>query len=167
MTRTARRRAFATTMMMMTNSRQPRVASYNRSAGWDVQGHGLGLGLVAVMLILIFTTAAPLAFASDPAQDARAPYALIFGTVWGVNDQPAYDVKVKIRRAGDKKTRYELVSNHRGEFAQRVPPGPMDYVITAEPPAGKNKASKGHNNVDVTVHVDRDERVDTALHLMQ
>ena len=113
-----------TTMMMMTNSHPPRVAWHSRSTGWDVPVDGLGIRLVAVLFLLTFiiTTATPQAFAGDLAQDARAPYALIFGTVWGANDQPAYDVKVKIRRAGDKKTRYELVSNHRGEFAQRVPP---------------------------------------------
>src|SRR5436309_7522137 len=47
-------------------------------------------------------------------------YALIFGTVWQ-GEQPVYGVKIKIRRADKKKPHWELYSDHRGEFAQRVP----------------------------------------------
>src|SRR5260370_39672579 len=49
--------------------------------------------------------------------------ALIFGTVWSADDLPVPGVKVKIRRAGDKRTRWEVYSNRRGEFEQRVPVG--------------------------------------------
>ena len=57
-------------------------------------------------------------------QKPDQPYALIFGTVWGPDDHPLYGVKVKIRRADQKKAHWELYSDHNGEFAQRVPPGP-------------------------------------------
>lgn len=60
------------------------------------------------------------------------PYALIFGTVWGPDDHPVYGVKVKIRRENEKKARWELYSDHNGEFAQHVPPGKQDYVIWAD-----------------------------------
>jgi len=94
------------------------------------------------------------------------PYALIFGTVWGPDDHPVYGVKVKIRRADAKKTRWELYSDHNGEFAQRVPAGKADYVIEADLKGFKPADGKSLQPGEVaTVHVDNDERVDTSLHL--
>ena len=62
------------------------------------------------------------------------PYALIFGTVWGPDNHPAYGITVRIRRSTDKpkKVRWELYSDHHGEFAQRVPAGEADYIVTAD-----------------------------------
>jgi len=57
--------------------------------------------------------------------DKPKPDALIFGTVWSPDNRPLYGVKIKIRRA-DQKTRWELYSDHNGEFAQRLPPGRAD-----------------------------------------
>jgi hypothetical protein len=39
---------------------------------------------------------------------------------------------VKIRRAKDKKPKWEVYSDHHGEFAQRVPAGESDYILTAD-----------------------------------
>ena len=94
------------------------------------------------------------------------PYALIFGTVWDPGGHALYAVKVKIRRADEKKARWELYSNHTGEFAQRVPPGPGDYIVWADvkgyklPDGRRLKAGP-----EVTVHIDNDERSDIGLHL--
>ena len=60
------------------------------------------------------------------------PYAVIFGTVWDPDGHPLYAVKVKIRRANEKKPRWELYSNHTGEFAQRLPAGKADYIVSAD-----------------------------------
>src|SRR5262245_38897233 len=83
------------------------------------------LSWLALLLVL---SAAALAAENKP-----KPYALIFGTVWGPDNRPASGVKVKIGRASEKKSKWELVSDRRGEFAQRVPPGPLDYRVWAEP----------------------------------
>src|SRR5207248_2170704 len=56
--------------------------------------------------------------AADSKQHERDPYALLFGTLYGPDDRPAYGVKIKIRRADQKKAQWELISNHQGEFAQ-------------------------------------------------
>ena len=94
------------------------------------------------------------------------PYALIFGTVWGPDDHPLYGVKVKIRRADQKKARWELYSDHNGEFAQRVPVGPGDYLIWADLKGYKLFNGKElHQDAEVKVHVDNDEREDVGLHL--
>jgi hypothetical protein len=102
------------------------------------------------------------------AQQRRKPpdYAVIFGTVWGPDDLAIPGMKVKIRRAQDKKARWELYSNRRGEFELRVPASKQDYVIWAETkgyrlPNGKHLEP----GPEVTVHIESDERVDTGLHL--
>ena len=94
------------------------------------------------------------------------PYALIAGTVWGPDDRPVYGVTVKIRRAKDKKPKWEVTSDHHGEFAQRVPPGEADYILTADVKHLKSADGRPLRLVqDVTVHVYKDEREDTGLHL--
>ena len=87
-------------------------------------------------------------------------YALLFGTVYGPDDRPIYGVKITIRRSDQKKAKWELVSNHSGEFAQRVPPGAADYTVTAD-----LKSSKGRPKPKVTVHVENNERKEFSLHL--
>jgi hypothetical protein len=69
-------------------------------------------------------------------------------------------VPISIRRASDKKPKWELVSDHRGEFAQRVPVGPQDYIIQAD-----IKTPKGQPKPEITVHIDADERKDVGIRL--
>jgi hypothetical protein len=96
------------------------------------------------------------------------PYALIFGTVWGPDDRPVYGVKVKIRRASDKKSRWELYSDHHGEFALRVAAGKNDYIVGADLKGVKTTDGHPvHLTEEVPVHVEYDERVDIGLHLAQ
>lgn len=96
----------------------------------------------------------------------KHPYALIVGTVWGPDDRPVYGVKVKIRRSKDKKAKWELQSDHHGEFAQRVPAGQADYVVWADLKAFKPLDGKAlHAVKEVPVHTDNDERIDVGLHL--
>jgi hypothetical protein len=77
-------------------------------------------------------------------------------------------VKVKIRRADQKKAHWELYSDHHGEFAQRVPPGPADYLVWADLKGYKSASGKEfHQDEEVKVHVDKDERQDLGLHLKQ
>ncbi len=94
------------------------------------------------------------------------PYALIFGTVWGPDDHPVYGITVKIRRVSDKKPKWELYSDHAGEFAQRVPAGKADYVVWADLKGVKTTYGYAlHLAEEVPVHVEYDERVDIGLHL--
>jgi hypothetical protein len=102
------------------------------------------------------------------AAEAHKPqrHAIIFGTVWGPDDRALPGMEVKIRPANQKKARWDLVSNRRGEFEAVVPAGPADYVIWAvtkhyKLPDGRHLQA----SPEVTVHVDNDERADTGLHL--
>jgi hypothetical protein len=102
------------------------------------------------------------------------PYALIFGTAYGPDDRPLYGVKITIRPQVKKHPSWDLMSDHRGEFAQRVPPGPGDYLVRGEAeyaPLGddgkvqlsKKKRLKG----EAKVHVEAEERLDMSLHLTE
>jgi hypothetical protein len=102
------------------------------------------------------------------------PYALIFGTAYGPDDRPLYGVKITIRPREKKHPNWELISDHRGEFAQRVPPGSGDYLIHGEaeyaplgndgkPQLSKKKRLKG----DAKVHVEGEERLDMSVHLTE
>jgi hypothetical protein len=124
----------------------------------------LGL-LLIVLLSPTFSSQKGLLAAQKP---KLKPYALIIGTVWGPDDRPVYGVAVKIRRAKDKpkKVRWELYSDHMGEFAQRVPAGESDYIIWADLKGFKPTDGKPVHLVhEVAVHVYNDEREDTGLHL--
>lgn len=124
---------------------------------------------VLSLLIAAFSLALAKASAGDVSLQKKSnekPYAVIFGTVWGPDDKPIYGVRIKIRRENEKRTRWEVYSDHHGEFAQRVPAGKEDYVAAAE--------LKGYKSIDgdrlqladtVKIHVEYDERVDTGLHL--
>jgi hypothetical protein len=125
------------------------------------------------MPILIFLLGLALCAPASPAigglfaagggqAEAKKDYALIFGTVWGKDYHPVQGVKVKIRRADEKKARWEVYSDRRGEFAQRVPVGQAEYVIWADV-----KVPKGQQKPQVTVKVENNERVDTGLHLTE
>ncbi len=101
------------------------------------------------------------------AQKPKAkPYALIAGTVWGPDNRPVYGVRVKIRRATDKKAKWELYSDHMGEFAQRVPAGDSDYILWADLKGFKPADGRPLRLAQqVTVHIYNEEREDTGLHL--
>jgi hypothetical protein len=129
---------------------------------------------VCFSLLLVFVLA--LAPRFSPAYAAASPqklkptdpYALIFGTVWGPDDRPVYGVKVLIRRAADKKPKWELYSDHRGEFALRVLAGKNDYIVGANLKGIKMPDGRPlHLTEEVPVHIEYDERVDIGLHLAQ
>ena len=56
------------------------------------------------------------------------PAFLILGTVFNEKAYAFPGVEVKIRRKGEKKFRYDLYTNSRGEFAVRVPDG-IEYEV--------------------------------------
>jgi hypothetical protein len=120
--------------------------------------------ILGVLLLILLPT-----FGSQEnllAAQKEKPHALIFGTVWGPDDRPVYGVAVKIRRARDKKPKWEVYSDHRGEFAQRVPAGEADYILTADLKHVKTADGRAVRLAkEVTVHIYNDEREDTGLHL--
>jgi hypothetical protein len=121
---------------------------------------------LAAVLVFLLTGGSLVGYAEQ--KKPEKPYALIFGTVWGPDNRVVYGVKVKIRRVTAKTARWEVYSDHSGEFAQRVPVGPADYVLSVG--EGEYKSKEGNRlrfGKEVTVHVESDERVDVGLHLMK
>ena len=73
--------------------------------------------------------AAPAAAAQSNAKKySHAQDFLIKGTVFSDKALAFPGVKVQVKRAGEKKFRWETYSNSRGEFAVRVPQG-ADYEL--------------------------------------
>jgi hypothetical protein len=124
----------------------------------------LACGFTLLLLCCCASLAAPLPGPSPAAQNnaAAKDYALIIGTVWGPDDRPVAGIAVTIRRESDKKPKWELVSDRRGEFAQRVPVGKMDYIIQAD-----IKVPKGQPKPEITVAIEDNERKDVGLHLTE
>lgn len=119
----------------------------------------------AGLLLSLPANAGHLGFAPPPQSSkaesgAQKDYALIYGTVWGPDDRPVAGVPIAIRRASDKKPKWELVSDKRGEFAQRVPVGAQDYIIQAN-----IKTSNGQPKPEATVHIDDNERETVSIRL--
>jgi hypothetical protein len=130
------------------------------------------LSSLCLLLVFLFTALGPHIFSAANASPAfqklkpNDPYALIFGTVWGPDNRSVYGISVKIRRVPDKKAKWEVYSNHEGEFAQRVPAGKADYIVWADLKGVKtNDGQPLHLAEEVPVHVEYDERVDIGLHL--
>jgi hypothetical protein len=123
------------------------------------------LGLCLPAVLSIAGSAYATGSFSSGESNREKPYAVIFGTVWGPDDHPLYGVKIKLRRENEKKARWELYSDHNGEFAIRVPAGKQDYVVWADVDDHKSNNGKQLHGDEVKVHVDGDERVDTGLHL--
>lgn len=130
------------------------------------------LAFLVVLFLPTFNSQSGLAASPEPqipdSKDKVKPYALIAGTVWGPDDRPIYGITVRIRRATDKakKVRWEVYSDHNGEFAQRVPAVESDYILWAELKGVKSADGKPLRLArPVTVHIYNDEREDTGLHL--
>ena len=125
---------------------------------------------ICVLLALLPSSVA----ASKEKPKKEKPYALIFGTAYGPNDRPLYGVKITIRPEKKKHPSWDLISDHRGEFAQRVPAGTNDYLVRGaaeyapmgddgKPQLSKKLRLKG----ETRVHVDNEERRDISLHLTE
>ncbi len=105
-------------------------------------------------------------------QPQEKPYGLIFGTAYGPDDRPLYGVRITIQPEGKKHPNWQLMSDHRGEFAQRVPAVAADYLIEGEaeyapmgadgkPEMSKKKKLRG----ETRVHIEGEERQDIGVHL--
>jgi hypothetical protein len=113
----------------------------------------------ALVLVSALSVAIGVSSASADEKKKSKPYSLIFGTVWDAQNHVAPGIRVKIRREGDKKPKWELMSDNRGEFAQRLPAQKADYVVWAEVKGKKGPVA------ETKVHIEGDERQDIGLHL--
>jgi hypothetical protein len=141
----------------MTRRRKPRTATIPSCFRWPAS-------VIPFLAFLSFLTINVPCEARQPPKPGKS--AVIFGTVWGPDDRPVPGITVKIRRANEKKGRWEVLSNRRGEFEQQVPSGKQDYIIWADVKGRKVPNGKRLQvGPKVTVHIESNERADTGLHL--
>jgi hypothetical protein len=100
--------------------------------------------------------------ARGTSEGAPYPYALIYGTLWSPGQRPVYGVRLKLRRAGENRYRWEAISDHRGEFAIRVPAAKADYILVPDLKHTKDKPLP-----ETRIHVENDERIDIGVHLQE
>ncbi len=120
----------------------------------------VGLARAALLPVLLLLSTFSTATAAPSASAAAGGYALIFGTVWSADNHPVYGVHIKVRRANEKKFRWEATSDHRGEFGIRLPAAKADYILVPDV-----KMPNGQPAPTQAIHVDEDERVDIGVHL--
>jgi|SRR5579872_1088941 len=119
-----------------------------------IMNRRISLALIALLLL----TALP--FTAQKKSGATADYALVFVTVYDAAGHSVYGAPVSIRKAYEKKARWEGYSDHQGEFAQRLPVGKQEYIIWVRL---KDKAAA--LKTETKVSIESNERVDISLHL--
>jgi hypothetical protein len=121
---------------------------------------GTSLTLLLAVLLAAFL---PLAAApkKKPALDV---YAVVSGTVFDDRGYalPGADVILAPEAQPTKANTIEMVSDARGEFVVRVPPGPMHYNATAHVKGyqsqRKNVSVEGQERVEVTFQLERESK---------
>lgn len=125
--------------------------------------------MAALALGLLFLCSLSLSFAQKN-KGTQKHYGLIFGTAYGPDDRPLYGMRIQIHPADKKHPSWELVSDHRGEFAQRVPPGPTDYIVSGEGELLLPENGTPHKKkfkAETKVHITAEERQDVSLHFKE
>jgi len=114
---------------------------------------------IAIALLLLSTVA----FAAGDKKKKPAPaYAVVAGSVFDAEGRSVRGLRITIRRADEKKPRWEVVSDARGDFAQRVPAGAADYFVRPE-----LKDKQAAEKAEVKVHIENEEQQSVALHLTE
>jgi hypothetical protein len=115
---------------------------------------GISLTVLALLLaVFLPLTAAP---KKKPVLDT---YAVVSGSVFDDRGYalPGADVLLAPEAQPTKANTIEMVSDARGEFVIRVPPGPMHYSATVH--------AKGYQSLRKTVSVQDQERVEVTFQL--
>jgi hypothetical protein len=121
---------------------------------------GTSLTLLAGALLLAALLPAAAAAKKKPAPDA---YAMISGSVFQDSGYALPDAAVTLvaepasGSTAVKAQKMETVSDTRGEFIFRVPPGPMNYSIVV--------AAKGYQSLKKSITVEGQERVEVTFQL--
>jgi hypothetical protein len=122
----------------------------------------IGTSLIGSSLVLLLAALLPAAAVAKkkPAPDT---YAMISGSVFQESGYALPDAAVTLiaePASGStvvKPQKMEAVSDARGEFILRVPPGPMNYTIVV--------AAKGYQSLKKSITVEGQERVEVTFQL--
>jgi hypothetical protein len=121
---------------------------------------GTNLTLLAALLLVAFLPSAAAA-KKKPALDT---YALVSGSVFEESGYALPDADVILtpeaqpdKPPRDKTTTLQTVSDARGEFVFRVPPGPMHYSVTV--------SGKGYQSQQKSINIEDQERVEVTFQM--
>jgi hypothetical protein len=116
-------------------------------------GTSITLHLALLLAVFLPLAAAP---KKKPVLDT---YAVVSGSVFDDRGYalPGADVILAPEVQPTKANTIEMVSDARGEFVIRVPPGPLHYSATVH--------SKGYQSQRKTVNVENQERVEVTFQL--
>jgi hypothetical protein len=82
---------------------------------------------------------------------------IIFATVLNERGFALFGAQARVRRPGEKKFRWEAVSDHQGELAIRVPPD-AEYELTIEARGFQTQTrkidAKADNRADLTIRME-------------
>ncbi|GEM_PF-898493 len=84
---------------------------------------------------------------SSKKQKEKIPPFLILGTVFTEHDYAFPGVRVRVRKKGEKKFRYEMHTDSRGEFAIRVPEG-IEYEVVVTQKKYKEQSEEVAANIE-------------------
>jgi hypothetical protein len=122
----------------------------------------IGTSLIGTSAVLLLAALLPVAAAAKK-KPALETYAMISGSVFQESGYALADAAVTLVAEpppggpAAKAQKLEEVSNARGEFIFRVPPGPMNYAIVV--------AAKGYHSLRKSVTVEGQERVEVTFQL--
>jgi Carboxypeptidase regulatory-like domain len=113
---------------------------------------------IGTSLALLLVAFLPLA-AAPKKKPALDTYAVVSGSVFEDNGYalPGADVILAPEAQTQKTKPIDTVSDARGEFVVRVPPGPMHYTVSV--------SAKGFKSQRKTVSVEDQERVEVTFQL--
>ena len=118
---------------------------------------GVFPSLFAWMMLVGSVWSGPLLYAvSNPQQKPSYTDCILYGNVFTSDGHLFEGADVHVRRATDKKAKWEAFSDRRGEFAVRVPPGPQ-YVVEVK--------AKGFVTQSQTVTSEMSARLDLVFHM--
>ena len=113
--------------------------------------------LPAILILgLALAGAAPSLAAAPQKKKGKVPF-IVFATVFTEQGLAFPGAEARVRRAGEKKFRWEEISDRRGEFAMRVPMG-EEYELSV--------TAKGYEPITEKVDARQSSRVDLTLHLV-
>lgn len=112
---------------------------------------------VLVLLAVLLAFPALATPSPGPRKEKGKHHALLIGSVFTAEGLSLPGVQVTVKRKGDRKPKWKAVSDRRGEFAVRLPPGRATYEVTTH--------SKNRENETKTIEVYNRERVDVFFRL--
>jgi hypothetical protein len=100
--------------------------TFSDSTGWRPREWRAALTAMALIGLQFFTVG--VISTTHAQQKPSYTDCILYGNVFTADGHLFTGADVHVRRATDKKPKWEVTSDRRGEFAIRVPPG-SDYVI--------------------------------------